>query len=225
MVPRPTTVSPSVARSIAALAPISTSSSTRTVPTCGTLRCACPSQTYPKPSEPTTAPAWRTQRAPIRHPSRTAALGCRMQSSPIRSILAYEGARREDRARADAGAARTTVAPGATATPGPSRAERCTKAPRCDAALAPGAGAGRPPARRPARAAASRRERRACRPPPSRPRRAALPPRFATASAARRSSATQDRSERAGGLEGRDPRQRRGAAPRGRRPRPRRRRA
>ncbi len=44
-VPSPMTVSPRVARSIVALAPISTSSPTRTIPTWGTFRCALPSQT------------------------------------------------------------------------------------------------------------------------------------------------------------------------------------
>ena len=55
-VPRPITVSPRVARSIAMLAPISTSSSTTTRPTWGIFRCACPSKTYPNPSAPSTLP-------------------------------------------------------------------------------------------------------------------------------------------------------------------------
>ena len=45
LVPRPMTVSPSVARSIAVLAPTSTSSSIRTIPSCGIFRCRSPSQT------------------------------------------------------------------------------------------------------------------------------------------------------------------------------------
>src|SRR5216683_6828570 len=44
LVPRRTIVSPRVARSIAVLAPISTSSSMRRPPTCGILRWACPSK-------------------------------------------------------------------------------------------------------------------------------------------------------------------------------------
>ena len=125
MVPRPITVSPNVARSMVEFAPISTSSSTRTIPRWGILRCAAPSQAYPKPSEPTTAPAWRMHRAPTMQPDRTAALGWSHVSSPI-SAFAPTNAPADITARAPTFAPADTVAPAATEAPRPMRAPRST---------------------------------------------------------------------------------------------------
>ena len=51
------------------LAPISTSSSTRTPPTCGTFWSPPAVGWYRKPAAPSTAPAWIRTRAPIRVPA------------------------------------------------------------------------------------------------------------------------------------------------------------
>ncbi|EAU64901.1 hypothetical protein STIAU_5450 [Stigmatella aurantiaca DW4/3-1] len=79
-VPRPTTVSPMVALSMHVQAPTSTSSSMRTMPVWGILKCCGPlspsaSKAKPKPSAPTTHEAWRMTREPTWHRSRTVTLG------------------------------------------------------------------------------------------------------------------------------------------------------
>ena len=74
-VPLPITVAPRVARSTPTCAPISTSSSTTTPPTCGTLVCTPASVVKPNPSAPMTAQLWIVQRAPMRQCSRTTAFG------------------------------------------------------------------------------------------------------------------------------------------------------
>src|SRR5438309_1808818 len=91
LVPRPTTVSPRVARSTQVQAPSSTSSSMRAMPACGTLRWIGPSPSpsrsnaKPNPSDPTTALGCRTTRSPRTQRSRTTAPVHRMQSAPTRA--------------------------------------------------------------------------------------------------------------------------------------------
>ena len=69
LVPGPTRVTPSAARSIVVFAPISTSSPISTVPTCGIFRYPCGVGANPKPSLPITQPACRSTRFPTRTPS------------------------------------------------------------------------------------------------------------------------------------------------------------
>src|SRR6202051_1016644 len=58
-------------RSIVVFAPISTSSPIWTLPTCGTFTQVPASGAKPKPSAPTTAPACRMQRRPMRTAAQT----------------------------------------------------------------------------------------------------------------------------------------------------------
>ncbi len=83
LLPRPTTVSPSVPRSTVQFAPISTSSSIRHPPTCGTFTRAPASPTYPKPSVPSRAPGWTRTRSPRRVPCRSEQACPILHSRPI----------------------------------------------------------------------------------------------------------------------------------------------
>ncbi len=164
LVPRPMTVSPSVARSIAALAPISTSSSSRTIPTCGILRCDA---AVPDVSEPVRADdGARLQDAARPDPAPVENRGVGVQEAvlPDGGILAHEGAGREHRARADAGAGGDR-GPGSHRDAGPEPRGPVHEGAPLDAGLPRAPCAGRPRATPRGRAAASPRRRRACRPP------------------------------------------------------------
>ena len=96
-------VSPSAARSTAVSAPISTSSSTTTMPTCGILWYRpSRSRAKPKPSPPITAPFCTTTRLPSRQRSRTCTPEWITQSSPTHDALVEDDVRVERRARAHA---------------------------------------------------------------------------------------------------------------------------
>ena len=77
-------VSPTAGRSIVVFAPISTSSSITTPPTCGILWCV-PSAWWakPNPSLPMTAPSWMTTRLPTVTRSRSDTRAWITQSSPM----------------------------------------------------------------------------------------------------------------------------------------------
>ena len=98
-------VSPTAGRSMVVLAPISTSSSMTTGPTCGifswvpSARCA-----KPKPSAPMTAPSWTTTRAPRRQ--RLANRHARVDHAvgPEHGVVADHHVRVQHGAGADAGA-------------------------------------------------------------------------------------------------------------------------
>ncbi len=80
LTPRPMRVTPRAARSTQLLAPISTSSSTTTIPTCGNLKWRGPwpspsgSKANPNPSAPITTPGCRMTRFPRRQRSRITTL-------------------------------------------------------------------------------------------------------------------------------------------------------
>ena len=166
-VPRPMTVSPSVARSTVALAPISTSSSSRAMPTCGTLRCPCAVPDVSEPVRPDDGAG--LQDAPVADP---AAEPGSPRPARSRSPRRPRPPRRRTRPRAR-GSARRSARPSRPwrrrrpTRPAPSRAVRWTKEPRAAPARSPlvGVQALEPHGR--ARAAATPRPRRAC------PRRAA----------------------------------------------------
>ena len=86
-VPLPITVSPNVALSIVTHAPISTSSSILTIPTCGILWKLLPSFANPKPSLPITALQCTITRLPTEQPSLTDTLEYSTVSSPTRAPL------------------------------------------------------------------------------------------------------------------------------------------
>ena len=98
-------VSPTAGRSMVVLAPISTSSSITTGPTCGifswvpSARCA-----KPKPSAPMTAPSWTTTRAPRRHASRIDTRAWITAVGAEHGVVADDHVRVQHAAGADAGA-------------------------------------------------------------------------------------------------------------------------
>ncbi|MBK7877967.1 MAG: hypothetical protein IPJ77_20005 [Planctomycetes bacterium] len=129
LTPRPMRVAPKRPRSIAAFAPISTSSSTTTLPHCGILRQPSRVGSKPKPSEPITAPACTMQRAPTTTRSYSTTCGWSTVSSPTRT----------PRPRTTPGkstARAPTMQSGPTTTFGPSAASDATRAVGSTTALA-----------------------------------------------------------------------------------------
>ena len=82
----PIDVTPVCARSMQVFAPISTSSPSSTIPTCGIFTSRPSRNAQPKPSLPTTAPACSTTRSPAMQRSARYARGWNMQSAPTTRV-------------------------------------------------------------------------------------------------------------------------------------------